>query len=185
MSARAAHGRRRRLPQRRQEHPRQPPGRRQRGGHRAPSPASPAIASGSPASGTGVAFELIDTGGIDLEDEAELARDVQAPGAAGDRRGRRGPPRRRRAAPGCGPATPSWPGPCAAPRAPVLVVANKADRPERLHLDRRVPRARARRAARRSRRRTASAPATCSTRSSSCSATRRRGARTTRRSGSP
>ena len=29
------------------------------------------------ANGTGVAFELIDTGGIDLDDEAELARDVQ------------------------------------------------------------------------------------------------------------
>ena len=42
-----------------------------------PSPASPATASGCAASGTGVAFELLDTGGIDLEDESELARDIQ------------------------------------------------------------------------------------------------------------
>ena len=49
----AAHRRRRRLPQRRQEHPGQPPGRRQRGRHRAPSPASPATASAWRPSGTG------------------------------------------------------------------------------------------------------------------------------------
>ena len=69
--------RRRRLPQRRQEHAGQPAGRRQRGGDRAPSPASPATASGWRREWNGVAFELVDTGGIDLEDEAELARDVQ------------------------------------------------------------------------------------------------------------
>ena len=48
-----------------------------RGGHRAPSRASPATASGSRCEWNGVAFELLDTGGIDLADEAELARDVQ------------------------------------------------------------------------------------------------------------
>ncbi len=44
----------------------------------------------------GVAFELVDTGGIDLEDEAELARDVQRQARLGDRRGRRGAAGRRR-----------------------------------------------------------------------------------------
>ena len=82
----------------------------------------------------GVAFELLDTGGIDLDDEAELARDIQPPGPARDRRGRRRPAGRRRAAPGCAPATPSWPGRCAAATCPVLVVVNKVDRPEDEHL---------------------------------------------------
>ena len=57
-----------------------------------------------------------------------------APGAARDRRGRRRPARRRRAAPACAPATPSWRRRCAAATCPVLVVANKVDRPEDEHL---------------------------------------------------
>ena len=87
-----------------------------RGGHRTPSRASPATASGSRCEWNGVAFDLVDTGGIDLEDEAELARDVQRQARLGDRRGRRRCCWSSTPAPGCAPATPSWPGPCAAPR---------------------------------------------------------------------
>ena len=113
----------------------------------------------------GIAFELVDTGGIDLEDEAELARDVQAQarvgiaeadaivlvvdGRAGLREGDAELARTLRAA-----------------EVPVVVAVNKADRPERLLLHRRVPRARAGGAATRSPPPTGSAPATCSTRSS-------------------
>ena len=121
----------------------------------------------------GVAFELVDTGGIDLEDEAELARDVQAQarlaiaeadavlmvvdGRAGLRAGdaelAQDAARRRRPGPGRG---------------------QQGRPPQRLRGHRRVPRARPRRAARRSRPPTGSAPATCSTRSSPRSATARR-----------
>ena len=81
----------------------------------------------------GVAFELIDTGGIDLEDEAELARDVQrqarlaiaeadavllvVDGRAGLRAGDAELAKTLRGA-----------------EVPVLVVVNKADRPDDEHL---------------------------------------------------
>ena len=80
----------------------------------------------------GVAFELVDTGGIDLEDEAELARDVQGQartaiaeadavlmvvdGRAGLRAGDADLAKTLRGA-----------------EVPVLVVVNKADRPDDFH----------------------------------------------------
>ena len=131
----------------------------------------------------GMRFELIDTGGIDLGDEAELARDIQAQarlaideadailmvvdGRAGLRAGDAELARTLRGA-----------------EVPVLVVVNKADRrtttpstAEFHGLGLGDPR--------RSPRRTGSAPATCSTRSSSRSATAAGPTRTTTRSGSP
>ena len=160
----AADRRRRRLPQRRQEHPGQPARRRPRGGHprRAGRHPRPQAASR-------------------LRVERRRLRAARHRRHRPRRRGRAGratssarrgsaiaeadvdPARRRRAAPASAPATPSWRRRCAAPRCPVLVVANKVDRPERRAPDRRAPHARPRRAARRSPPPTASAPATCST----------------------
>ncbi len=94
----------------------------------------------------GVAFDLIDTGGIDLEDEAELARDVQSQarlaiaeadavlmvvdGRAGLRAGDAELARTLRGG-----------------DVPVLVAVNKADKPNDFSDHRRVPRPRAGRAA--------------------------------------
>ena len=149
-----------------------------------PSRGSPATASGSHCEWNGVAFELIDTGGIDLEDEAELARDVQSQarlaiaeadavlmvvdGRAGLRAGDAELAKTLRGG-----------------DVPVLVAVNKADRPNDFGITAefhglglgeplarlRHPRARHRRPARRDRRRARRA--------------RRRGWRTTTRSASP
>ncbi|HET7574791.1 MAG TPA: ribosome biogenesis GTPase Der [Solirubrobacterales bacterium] len=86
-----------------------------------------------PCEWNGVAFELLDTGGIDIEDESELARDVQRQARLGiaeadavmlvvDARAgvRAGDAELAKALRGT--------------EAPVLVVANKVDRPEDEHL---------------------------------------------------
>ncbi len=98
-----------------------------------PSPASPATASGCACEWNGVAFELLDTGGIDLDDEAELAQDIQRQARLGiaeadavmlvvDARAglRAGDAELAKTLRGGG--------------TPVLVVANKVDRPEDDHL---------------------------------------------------
>ena len=64
-------------PERRQVDARQPAQRHARDGHPSRRRGSPAIARRSPPSGTASPFVLVDTGGIDLADEQELARDVQ------------------------------------------------------------------------------------------------------------
>ena len=75
---------------------------------------SPATARSSTASGTGAGFTLIDTGGVDFEDEVPLA------GRSATRRARGSPTRRSRcslstAAPARARATRRWPTCCAAP----------------------------------------------------------------------
>jgi GTP-binding protein len=120
----------------------------------------------------GVAFELLDTGGVDLADDDELARDIQrqarlgmeeadlvmlvADARAGVRAGDAELAAVLRRA-----------------EVPVLVVANKVDRPSSTASASASPRP--------SRRPTASAPATCSTASLSCSGTRPPPPRRTRR----
>ena len=111
-------------------------------------------------------LRLLDTGGVDLADEDELARDIQHQARRGDRRGRRradgrrrprGGPRRRRRAGG---------DPARRPRCRCSSPPTRSTAPRTTHADRRAPPARPRRAARRSPPPTASAPATCSTGSS-------------------
>jgi GTPase len=86
-----------------------------------------------PCEWNGVAFELLDTGGIDLEDESELARDVQRQARLGiaeadlvmlvvDARA------------GVRPGDAELAKTLRGAEVPVLVVANKLDRPEDVHL---------------------------------------------------
>ncbi|MGB7685965.1 MAG: ribosome biogenesis GTPase Der [Solirubrobacterales bacterium] len=106
------------------------------GGNEAVTAAEPGVTRDRkrlPTEWNGVAFELVDTGGVDLEDEAELARDVQAQarlaiaeadavvmvvdGRAGLRAGDAELAKTLRGA-----------------EVPVLVAVNKADRPGEHHL---------------------------------------------------
>ena len=128
MSDRRAPGRRRRLPERRQVDARQPAGRGPRG--RGPSEAGVTRdRKALDCEWNGLAFRLIDTGGVDLAAEDSLAQAVQrqAREAIADRRPGRcwwSTPAR-----GCAPATPSSPTSCAALGRPSVVVANKIDEP--------------------------------------------------------
>ncbi len=100
-----------------------------------------------PCEWNGVAFELLDTGGIDFEDESELARDVQRQARLGiaeadvillvvDARA------------GVRAGDAELAGTLRGAPVPVLVVANKLDRPEDEHLTAELHAARARRAGR-------------------------------------
>ena len=127
---------------------------------------------------------LIDTGGVDLADDDALARAVQAPGA---RRRSRRPTRSCSSstrAPGLRPGDAELATTCAAPTRPVLVAANKVDRPGDAHLAAEFHALGLGEPLAGLGRRTASAPATCSTASSSCARRRgrRRRARTATRS---
>ena len=84
----------------------------------------------------GRGFTLVDTGGVDLAGEHELAGADPAPVARRAGRRRRWPCSWWTPAPACGRATPSWPRAARRRRCPVIVAANKVD-----------DRARARRAA--------------------------------------
>ena len=171
-SASRRHGRDRRLPERRQVDAGQPAHPEPRRGR--------ARDAGRHARPQGAALRL---------DRHHVPADRHGRG----RRGRRGPARRRRSpsrrAPrstrptsssssstrgrGSRRATRSSPRSCARRSTPVIVLANKIDDPRRDLDARRVPPARPRRPVCRSRRCTATAPATCSTRSSrGCPGTR-------------
>ena len=121
------------------------------GGREAVTDAEPGVTRDRkrvPCEWNGVAFDLLDTGGIDLADEGELAARHPAPGAARDRRGRRRPARRRRARRvRAGDAELAKD---AARRRPPGPGRRQQSRPPRGRApDRRVPQARPRRAARR------------------------------------
>ena len=72
-------------------------------------------------------FKLIDTGGVDFEDEDPLAGSIRDQARAGARRRRGGGARRRRPRRACGRATRRWPTCCAARRCRCIVAANKCD----------------------------------------------------------
>ena len=140
------------------------------------APGSRATARSSRPTGTGAPFTLIDTGGVDLEDDDALAGAIQDQARAAladadavvlvvDARA------------GLRPGDASSPTILRRGGCPVVVAANKIDTPGGPAAGGRVPRPRARRPDRRSRPRRASAPATCSTGSPSCSPDARRGRR--------
>ena len=104
------------LPERRQVHARQPALRPPARRWCTSRPGSRATARRSTPTGTGVAFTLVDTGGVDIADDDDLARGGAPPGARRARRRRPGACWWWTRAPGCGPATPSWPPSCAAAR---------------------------------------------------------------------
>ena len=112
-------------------------------------------------------FLLIDTGGVDVADDAPSPARRRA-GPRGDRGGRPRPARRRRPRRPHAGRRGARPDPRAAHR-PVIVLANKIDDPRHEHARARLPPARARRPVPALRRCTAAARATCSTRSSRCS----------------
>ena len=104
----------RRLPERRQVVARQPAHAVARGGRARAARASRATARSSRREWNGRAFTLIDTGGVDLDDERPAGRLDPGPGARGARRRRRSRCSSSTRAPACAPATRRSPTSCAA-----------------------------------------------------------------------
>ena len=161
----AAQGRRRRLPERRQVHARQPPLRRPARRWCTSRPASRATARRSRPTGTAAGSCSSTPAGWTSPRRTTWPRRVRTPGARRARRGRRRRARGRRARRAAARATPSWPTSCAGGRVPVIVAANKVDERRPGGPGRRVLRRSASASRCRSRPPRASAPATCSTRS--------------------
>ena len=80
---------------------------------------------------SGSQFLLVDTGGVDLADSTPMTQTIAQQARARGRGGRPRPLRRRRAATASRPGTRRSPTSCAAPRKPVVLLANKIDDPRR------------------------------------------------------